>query len=356
MTDQAAFVVCEKLESVLKIASHPQRTSEHAVLDRLFYKNNSQHRRAPYFRRVDHVRRALSKTARHRAWNAIRKGADSSSPLAFSTVAIDDIDELVGIVNNVAVEIIPSAATSLVVELLCRGHFTPFCVTIIASLSRLYLVERKLVVSLSAALSSMRVALAIDCNVDLSGIGNESRMHGSCNEDLGVPLSSSPPRSSGKDSDHMKVPSLPSLLPSTNPDSPSHSKAGNKPSLYDLMMNIDPESSVVAEKIVKEPFSVPRAAQDVPFGRPSPALAQSVGDTSKQETSCENAGVAQNQKNHCAQPAKAGSHDISSMPYEPSGRDYGIHMGVESAAENPLKCGAVVDEDEEDIDDIFGDL
>jgi hypothetical protein len=153
----------DQLSNLRAVSAHTLRASEHGVLEQLLYKNRSQHRRAPYFHRLEHVRRALRASRVHPAWATVDAAAPhATAPLAFSDVTVHDLEDLHRVLVVAPFTAIPVAARRIVAELVCRGHFLPFSLTIIAVLARLYVIEQQLCAQLAALVSEMRILLA--CN------------------------------------------------------------------------------------------------------------------------------------------------------------------------------------------------
>lgn len=282
-------------QRAVAVAKHAQRKTEHAVLDRLYYKNRSQHCRAPYFRRLEHVRRVLRRVAEHRVWSVLADFADVSKPLAFSSLTVSDLEDLVALLNLASSLAIPVAARSFVVELICRGHFVPFGVCIIALLARIYVIERQLCVEIAAALSSMRVLLAVQSNAGPAKRSGGSSKVLACDdlrEDIGelVVVSSSRLESADEaaNADALAIRRVADGIAdheskgerATAAIAPSVVEA---PSLYDLMADEDPVVSTVVGGISGTfgslascskpslPFGMPPKAPPLPFGMPPKA-------------------------------------------------------------------------------------
>lgn len=276
------------------VARHPQRAAEHAVLDRLYYKNRSQHRRAPYFHRLDRVRRVLRRVQRHRVWPALAAAADPARPLAFSSLTVVDAEDALALLALASARAVPAAATSVVAELVCRGHFVPFGVTVVALLARLYVVERQLAAELRAALTSMRVLLARGGAPGPSGFA-----HGG--EDVGEPVAAEPvsaklvaaepepvsaadpcvnvqPAAAGccdvkgganLDKSHTRHGERSGAIQRPVPPGPEQAV----PSLYDLMAEEDPATAAALGEITGYVSSAAALSKPaLPFGRPQSAL------------------------------------------------------------------------------------
>jgi hypothetical protein len=263
-----------QLEALRKLSSHPLRISEHAVLDRLLYKNRSQHRHGLYFHRLDHVRRLLRASWGHRAWESVdvmlsSQSASAPGPLVFSTIDLQDLEELHENLSNASVRVIPVAALSVVNQLVLRGHFTHFSVAVIATLARLFVIEQRICAEIASAASHMRVLLAYD------------KQDTDClvKEDLGEPV----PDASDKAFErqlHSPYPEIrhlqvdaPELVATTGPDA-------HPQSLYDLIAPDNPEAGKIVAAIANARSSSSRAPLSLPFGRPAAKISGSLTLTS----------------------------------------------------------------------------
>lgn len=151
------------VHELVSASSHKARSSEHSVFDRLLYKNRSQHRNAPYFRRLEHVRRTLRSVRTNPVWgvleNTFGTSAVASSDVPFSTMVVSDIETLVGHLRALSTEQIPRAAQLVMVQLVSRGYFVPFSIGVIACLGRLYAMESVLQRKANAVLVEMQTLM-----------------------------------------------------------------------------------------------------------------------------------------------------------------------------------------------------
>lgn len=284
----------DSCRKAVAVARHPQRRTEHAVLDRLFYKNRNQHRRAPYFHRLDHVRRVLRQVQRHRAWPALVVATDEAQPLAFSSLTVADAEEVLALLTLATTRVVPVAARSFVTQLVSRGHFVPFGVTVIALLARLYVIERKLCVELAAAVSSMRVLLALKAGPDRPADRDTASIpslvqHVQAGEDVGELVLAEPESTKSLCA---KVESSHGALSGSacaqvcllnrsqaKSDTPRPRRpivsAPVGPSLYDLMVEDDPTTASAVREIGA--FASPSR---LPFGRPEKTPQPGVDDVS----------------------------------------------------------------------------
>lgn len=148
------------------------RIQEHNTLDRLLYKNRNQHRRGPYFQRVEHVRRVVRKLRNHPACNFVRAVAAPSSdeskkkspgrhrkrkkPAVTAELATY-FEQLATMTEELVDTIIPKAALRVTLELVCREHFLPFAVSVLAILSRIFTIERTLLPKIQGIVVEMRI-------------------------------------------------------------------------------------------------------------------------------------------------------------------------------------------------------
>lgn len=148
------------------------RIEEHNTLDRLLYKNRNQHRRGPYFQRVEHVRRVVRKLRNHPACNFVRAvGAPSSDeskkkspgqhrkrkkPAVTAELAAH-FEHLATMTEDLVDTIVPKAALRVTMELVCREHFLPFAVSVLAILSRIFTIERTLLRKIQGIVVEMRI-------------------------------------------------------------------------------------------------------------------------------------------------------------------------------------------------------
>lgn len=163
-----------RFDETIAASEHDVRRTEHAIFARLLYRSKNQHRHGLYFRRLQHIQRLLGRMKKHDVWKSLRSALGpnaksatqtatkkkKSMPLLLSTVTRDDINNAVQLLDALVSSVLPDAATAITTQLVVRHHFLPFAVSIIASLSRIFVIERKL-------LNDLR-AISIDLNVFLS--------------------------------------------------------------------------------------------------------------------------------------------------------------------------------------------
>lgn len=155
----------KRLHDLLSAAEHPLRTAEHTVFSRLLYRNTNQHRHAPYFRKLRHVRRLLHHLSVHNVWASVRAALadhppNSKAPLALSSITLDDVSDARNLAHTLVHNIIPEAAQAVAVELVARAHFLAFAVAIEAALARLFVVERAVRDALAGVATELSVLLA----------------------------------------------------------------------------------------------------------------------------------------------------------------------------------------------------
>ncbi len=139
------------------------RKQEHNTLNRLMYTCRNAHRRAPYFLRLEHVRRLLRRINGHPAWYTIcRPGKDSSKihKKKRDTITPTDvrkIEDLTNLVDTLVNRAVPNAASRYTFELIAREHFIPLATTVVAILARIFALERPLLRNLQGALTEARI-------------------------------------------------------------------------------------------------------------------------------------------------------------------------------------------------------
>lgn len=165
----------ERFKETIAASEHTVRNTEHSTFFRLLYRSKNQHRHGLYFRRLQHTQRLLRRVNGHVVWKSLRSALGTSAnnapqtaakkkkksiPLLLSTVTRDDVNNAIQLFDTLVSSVIPDAATAMTTQLVVRKHFLPYAVSIIASLSRIFVIERKL-------LSDLRV-ISVDLNVFLS--------------------------------------------------------------------------------------------------------------------------------------------------------------------------------------------
>lgn len=162
-----------RFDETIAASEHDVRHTEHAIFARLLYRSKSQHRHGLYFRRLQHIQRLLRRLNRHVVWKSLRSALGPSAnsatktatkkkksmPLLLSTVTREDINDAVQLLDALVSSVIPDAATAITTQLVVRHHFLPFAVSIIASLSRIFVIERKLLNDLRAISVNLNVFL-----------------------------------------------------------------------------------------------------------------------------------------------------------------------------------------------------
>lgn len=160
-----------RFQELLAIEKHSIRAAEHRTFSRLMYRNRNQHRHGFYFRKLEEVRRVLRRIQQHLAWKSIREAvtpkgiekrqAAKNAPLALSSVTQDDIKSLETLYTRFVLETIPSAARQVTDELISRSHFLPFAVTMVSMLSRIYVLEKKILQELRGALLELGLLFSV---------------------------------------------------------------------------------------------------------------------------------------------------------------------------------------------------
>lgn len=173
-----------RLEETRNASEHNVRLTEHAVFGRLLYRNKNQHRHGLYFRRLQHTQRLICQINQHMVWKSLRSALASSTngttqastkkkrkstQLLLSTVTRDDVNDVIRLFDALTSSVIPGAATAVTTQLVVRHHFLPFAVSILSSLSRIFVIERKLLYDFRA--------ISVDLNVFLSETADGSSLH-----------------------------------------------------------------------------------------------------------------------------------------------------------------------------------
>lgn len=180
--------------------SHSARQMEHALFNRLMYRNKNQHRHGLYFHRLDHVRRILRTIDNHDAWPSIRAALGTenlssetsgrhrpSAPLALSTLTKDDLIAVLDHLDHLVIKVIPKAAIAVTTQLISRDRFIPFAVTIVACLARIFVIERNLCRDLRKIVIELNILFSIQSPSKGSPLPLNN---GSDEEDIGLTVSS----------------------------------------------------------------------------------------------------------------------------------------------------------------------
>lgn len=162
-----------RVERLLRIESHAARRLEHFTFDRLVYRNRNQHRHGFYFRRLELVRKLLRQIRNHIVWNSLHKAvspekaqgpkkSQSKASLYFSTLTIDDLKSVDELLNNLVHYVIPNTSKIISTQLVARGHFLPFAVSVSACLARIRVQEEKLLSQVRGSLNELNVLFSVD--------------------------------------------------------------------------------------------------------------------------------------------------------------------------------------------------
>lgn len=186
-----------RIEGLLLVATHPVRKIEHSTFKRLLFRNRNQHRHGPYFKKLEHVRRVLATSEKHYIWesmtNAIGglpkakngKGTNSRLPLAISTMTLDDLKSAVKLYEELVNVVIPKSAVSITVELISREHFFRFAVAIMATLARLFVIEREILSKLRGLLVEISLWFGEDAKPEKDKM---TKQRSGLSEDIGLPV------------------------------------------------------------------------------------------------------------------------------------------------------------------------
>lgn len=264
-----------RLERLIRIENDPIRLSEHKTFNRLLYRNRNQHRHGLYFRRLEHVRRLLKCADKHIVWESVRHAVgdnfDKNSrsktkpPLSISSVTLDDLHAIESSHHALVTAAIPKAAVKVTLELVSRSHFLPFAVAIIATLSRLFVVEQKLLSELRGAV--VETKLLLNTAESTIGQGLHCRRKDDVSEDVGEVVRTPP--ESGLETQHANM-TRPADVLHPKPNSANSLTASDaarqsaslityeakletaqKPSLYDLMAEHDAGAATIAASKIR---------------------------------------------------------------------------------------------------------
>lgn len=179
-----------RFERLLESKAHPTRAVELETFSRLLYRNRNQHRHGLYFRRLEQVRRISKKCEEHVSWNSIQHSLGPNDnavprkrlPLSISSVTLSDLKALEQMYDQLISDAIPNAALKVTSELICREHFLPFGMSVMAGLARLFVMERKILSELRGAVLEVKVMFGGDQDL------NEEPSHASLEiaEDIGI--------------------------------------------------------------------------------------------------------------------------------------------------------------------------
>lgn len=182
-----------RFERLVRLENDPIRLSEHKTFTRLLYRNRNQHRHGLYFRRLEHVRRLLRSADKHVVWESVRHAIGDKThlrarsitkpPLSLSTVTLDDLQSIESSHHALVTTVIPKAAVKVTLELICREHFLPFAIAIIATLSRLFVIEQRVLSELRGAVIETKLLLCSDTLTANPGLPN--RITDDVSEDIG---------------------------------------------------------------------------------------------------------------------------------------------------------------------------
>lgn len=265
-----------RLERLIRTENDPIRLSEHKTFNRLLYRNRNQHRHGFYFRRLEHVRRLLRCGDKHVVWESVRyavgDNVDKNSrskikpPLSISSVTLDDLQAIEASHHALVTAAIPKAAVKVTLELVSRGHFLPFAVAIIATLSRLFVVEQKLLSEVRGAVVETKLLLNTESTL---GPGLSCGRNEYVSEDVGEVVCAPPENGQETLQKHSTI-TGPADVCHPNPSHANSQAAASdgafqsaslitneakfetaqKPSLYDMMTEHDAGvATIVASKI-----------------------------------------------------------------------------------------------------------
>lgn len=376
----------QKIESVLQMSNNPIRLTEHSVFNRMIYRSTNQHRKGLYFKQLQHVRRLLHGARTHIAWESLERAIPPVSkskpdrsggkrrrnkkPLLLSTLTRDDVTSLMGIMDKL-VNVIPAAAGAIASHLIVPGCFLPFAVTMCASLSRLFVMERTVRSTLSAVLLNLNITLGETplqmkgCPTEVEDIGEVLSLTSS--RDDNIPLECPMPVTSSERQDIAKfeqpsgpISSSENYLNDIRNKCPSSKLQQNKvdeaPSLYAMMRESDVAFSHTAKLETKTTVPLPHV-------EPISERASNKNKKRGRKRSCNSSDPSFADKRMRLQPMtleiplteaaiETNQKDITSYdPAKTQPQDLSVELSRHSQ-QTPHESGS----DSEDIDDIFMSL
>lgn len=158
-----------RFETILRIENEPIRVNEERTFIRLLYRNRNQHRHGLYFKRLEHVRRLLAKVGTHVLWTSLQNalgdyhGMELKRPkraifMPISSVTLNDLKEVETLLHSLSAVIL-TASKKVTTELISRQHFVPFAVSVVAMLSRIFVIEQKLLSEIRGAVVETKILL-----------------------------------------------------------------------------------------------------------------------------------------------------------------------------------------------------
>lgn len=344
----------------------PIRKVEHTTFTRLLYRNRNQHRHGLYFRRLEHVRRSLRSANNHVAWESVRKALrenassrakpSSKLPLSLSTLTLDDLKSIEESQEALVTKVIPKAAVKVVLELVCREHFLPFAIAVIAILARLFVIEQKVLSELRGAFVETKLLLGAD--IPRINSGTPGFPKGTGAEDIGevveAPDKAEQDDSARHDENHKGLESTEedndsaardaTLRVYNEPNDAPKPTADQKPSLYELMAEHDSRIVTAIPAHIRLAASVPGtivAGANTSICKnhtaPSMTLHKNLGGTNEVQTE-------RRASRHALTPEKNVSRRNCSPDSDPD-------MG--KVVDNKVSDSDASDEDEDELDDIF---
>lgn len=277
-----------RFERLARLESDPIRLLEQKTFTRLLYRNRNQHRHSFYFRRLEHVRRLLRCQGKHVVWQSIRHAiginthvkatSKKKTLLPLSTVTLGDLLSFESSLDVLVTAAIPKAAVKATLELICREHFLPFAVAILASLSRLFVIEQKLLSEIRGAVMETKLLLNGDTPASLPTFSDRITHHDSedVGEEVTVPYGSDEtpvqrtedfPGNGRPSSPAAQAPLqlAPQKLASRRVEKSPRARMidiSPKPSLYDLMIQHSSRAASAAVPAIRLSASVPTAPDD----------------------------------------------------------------------------------------------
>lgn len=138
------------------------RVLEQTTLSRLMYSCRNPHRRAPYFLRLEHVRRLVRQINAHGAWGIVESSQRTPGKKKGRRDSVSDSDlqklvSLMELTELLVQQAIPKAAYRLTTELIAREQFVPLATTLVALLARVFVLERPIMLASKGAVAEARL-------------------------------------------------------------------------------------------------------------------------------------------------------------------------------------------------------
>lgn len=185
-----------RFEVIQRIRNDPIRVNEDATLVRLLYKNRNQHKHGLYFKRLEHVSRLLAKVNNHDVWTSVQNALSNhgkqlqiskrASFVSISSVTLADLKAVETLLDNLS-RVILTASNKVTIELVSRQHFLPFALTVLAVLSRIFVIGQRLLSEIRGAVVETKLLLT-ESTTTTTGINPNGSKDAPKSEDVGQAL------------------------------------------------------------------------------------------------------------------------------------------------------------------------